>query len=461
MSAHLEDPRRAIPSVDRLLASDAFRQLLTSVPRSHVVAALQNVQETVRADLAHGTVATHDAGWYANAVEAELARQQQPSLRPVINATGVVLHTNLGRAPLAAEALQAMVRVAEGYANLEYDVAEGRRGSRYVHCEALLCALTGAQAALVVNNNAAALVLALGTIASGRHVIVSRGELVEIGGGFRVPEIVARSGARLLEVGATNRTGASDYERAIDRNAAAILKVHRSNFQQRGFVDDVDVDTLAPIAHRARLPLVHDLGSGLLLDPPPALLADEPTPQRALASGADIVAISGDKLLGGPQAGILLGRADLIDAMRRNPLCRAFRVDKLTLAALEATLALYRDPSVAQERVPVLRMITAEPASLEQRAQAIAAQLAAAGVRASVIRADGAVGGGALPEVRLPGWAIALDPTGSATEAELMLRRGSPPVVALVREGRLLLDVRTVRPEEDVALINAVSALAP
>ena len=460
MSGDLEDPRRSIPSIDRLLASGTFQHLLTSVPRSHVVAALQNVQEAVRAELAQGVCVTHDAGWYVSAVEAELARRQQPSLRPVINATGVVLHTNLGRAPLAAEALDAMMHVAAGYANLEYDIVEGHRGSRYVHCESPLCELTGAEAALVVNNNAAALVLALSTIASGRNVIVSRGELVEIGGGFRVPEIVARSGARLLEVGATNRTRPDDYERAIDRKAAAVLKVHRSNFQQSGFVDDVDVDALAAIAHRAGLPLVHDLGSGLLLDPPPAFLADELTPQRALAGGADVVAISGDKLLGGPQAGILLGRADLIDAMRRNPLCRAFRVDKLTLAALEATLMLYRDPSVAQERVPVLRMITAEPAWLEQRAQAIATQLAAAGIRASVIPADGAVGGGALPELRLPGWAIALDLTGSVSEAERMLRSGSPPVVALVREGRLLLDVRTVGPEEDVAMINAVSALA-
>jgi L-seryl-tRNA(Ser) seleniumtransferase len=461
MSAHLEDPRRSVPSVDRLLASSAFARLLQAAPRSRVVAALQAVQDGVRARIAAGESVAADAEWYANEVHNELARVDQPSLRRVINATGVVLHTNLGRAPLATEAIQAMQRVAAGYTNLEYDVEQGRRGSRYAHCESLLCELTGAQAALVVNNNAAALVLALSTIGAGRGVLVSRGELVEIGGEFRVPEIVARSGARLVEVGATNRTRRQDYERALDRRIAALLKVHRSNFRMDGFVEEAHVAELASLAHAAGVLLVHDLGSGLLLEPPPPILAGEPTPQRALAAGADIVAISGDKLLGGPQAGVLLGRADLIDAMRRNPLCRALRVDKLTLAALEATLALYRDPQQAQERVPVLRMITAEPAVLEQRARAIAAQLGAARIQADTLPSQGAVGGGALPDLRLPGFAVAIETGLPAAQAEARLRAGTPPVVALVRDGRVLLDVRTVAGDEEAALVEAVGGLRP
>ncbi len=459
MSAHLEDPRRSIPSIDRLLSSDAFQPLLSAASRARVVAALQAVQDGVRSRLAAGAHDAPDEAWYAGAVEAELERRARPSLRPRINATGVVLHTNLGRAPLAAEAIDAMVRVAAGYANLEYDVAQGRRGSRYVHCEELLRELTGAEAALVVNNNAAALVLALNTIASGRGVVVSRGELVEIGGGFRVPEIIARSGARPVETGATNRTRAQDYERALGRGVAALLKVHRSNFHMSGFVEEASLAELAPIARRAGLPLVHDLGSGLLLEPPPAVLAGEPTPQRSLAEGADVVAFSGDKLLGGPQAGVLVGRADLIDAMRRNPLCRALRVDKLTLAALEATLALYRDPLHALEQVPVLRMITAPADELKRRADAIAAQIHACGITTRVLPADGAVGGGALPDVCLPGFAVAIEADLPAAGMESRLRAGSPAVVALVRDGRLLLDVRTVRQEEEGALVEAVCAL--
>lgn len=457
----MRDPRWSIPSVDRLLTSDAFAPLLAAEPRARVVAALQAVQDEVRARMAAGDADAPDEGWYAAAVGLELARSAQPSLRPVINASGVVLHTNLGRAPLAAEAIEAMARVAAGYANLEYDIGQGGRGSRYAHCEALLCELTGAEAALVVNNNAAALVLALGTLAAGRRVPVSRGELVEIGGGFRVPEIMAQSGARLVEVGTTNRTRAKDYERVMDSDVGAILKVHRSNFHMSGFVEEASVADLAAIADEAGVPLLHDLGSGLLLEPAPAVLAGEPTPQRVLADGADVVAFSGDKLLGGPQAGVLLGRGDLVDAMRRDPLCRAMRVDKLTLAALEATLALYRDPQHAQERVPVLRMITAAAASLEQRAHAIAMQLGVAGVAARVVPAEGAVGAGSLPELRLPGYAVAIEAGRPAAEAEAMLRAGTMPVVALVRDGRVLLDVRTVRPEEEGALIEAVRALRP
>ncbi len=461
MSASLDDPRRSIPSIDRLLGSDAFAPLLRAAPRARIVAALQRVQDEVRAQLATPSeAAAHDDAWYAGAVETLLAHAAQRSLRPVINATGVVLHTNLGRAPLAAEAIDAMAAVAGGYANLEYDVGQGRRGSRYDHCAALLCELTGAEAALVVNNNAAALVLALGTLAAGRAVVVSRGELVEIGGTFRVPEIIARSGARLHEVGATNRTRLADYQRALGPAAAAVLKVHRSNFRMSGFVEEVALPELARLTRAAGVPLVYDLGSGLLLEPARlGLRVDEPTPADALTAGADVVVISGDKLLGGPQAGILLGRAPLIAAMREDPLCRALRVDKLTLAALEATLALYRDPERALQRIPTLRMLGETAPVLRARADALVERLAASGVRAEVVPSDGAVGGGALPDVRLPGWAVALEAPEGAARLDAHLRAATPPVVAVVRDGRVLLDLRTVAPGQDEQLAALVANL--
>jgi L-seryl-tRNA(Ser) seleniumtransferase len=298
-----------------------------------------------------------------------------------VNATGVVLHTNLGRAPLAAAAVEAMVAAAQDYTNLEYDLERGERGSRYVHCASLLAELTGADAALVVNNAAAALVLALNTLARGRGVLVSRGELVEIGGGFRIPEMLERSGARLVEVGATNRTRMGDYERAFDEeDVGTILKVHRSNFRITGFTEEATLAQLAELARARNVPLVHDLGSGLMLEAATLGLADEPLPHDSLAAGSDLVTFSGDKLLGGPQAGLVVGSADLVAQMRANPLCRALRVDKVTLAGLEATLRLYRDPEQAREEIPVLRMLAEEPAAVQTRAAAAAAALAALGV---------------------------------------------------------------------------------
>ncbi len=452
----MDDPRRSIPSIDRLLASDAFATLLQTTPRTRVMALLQDVQQHVRTVMASGEMqeAPHGDAWYATAVRTALLRSERASLQPVINATGVVLHTNLGRAPLAPDALAAIARAAAGYTNLEYDIEHGERGSRYRHCAALLCELTGAEDALVVNNNAAALVLAASTLAADRDVLVSRGELVEIGGGFRVPEVLARSGARLHEVGATNRTRIEDYERALGGTVGAVLKVHRSNFRMSGFVEETDVESLATLARRAGVPLLYDLGSGLLVDPSLLGLPPEPIARAALAQGADVVAISGDKLLGGPQAGILLGRASLIAAMRRNPLCRAVRVDKLTLAALEATLALYRDPLTAIERIPVLRMIAMTPQDLRARADRLAATLAADAIGVDVVEADGAVGGGAFPETRLPGFALALAGIAGAARLDELLRAGTPPIVGRIREDRLLLDPRTIPVESD-ALVAA------
>jgi L-seryl-tRNA(Ser) seleniumtransferase len=378
----------------------------------------------------------------------------------VINATGVVLHTNLGRAPLAAAAREAMTRAALGYDNLEMDLETGRRGSRYGHCTELLVELTGAPAALVVNNAAAALLLALNSFARGRGVVVSRGELVEIGGGFRIPEILERSGARLVEVGSTNRTRARDYAEALaSSEVAAILKVHRSNFRMSGFTEEAPLAELSALAREAGLPLLHDLGSGLFADPAELGLPSEPRARDALAEGADLVVVSGDKLLGGPQAGLVIGQERLVNAMRSNPLCRALRVDKVTLAGLEATLRLYRDPQRALAEIPTLRMLRESPEVLRARAEALMARLTTVGVAGCAVEPHaGAVGGGTYPDVALPSWAVALPGDTGAEALAGLLRRGDPPVVGRIESDRVLLDLRTVAPEEEDALVGCVGA---
>ncbi|MEJ2204713.1 MAG: L-seryl-tRNA(Sec) selenium transferase [Gemmatimonadota bacterium] len=408
------DPRRMIPSIDGLLASQAFARVVRDHPRGRVVHHLRTLQEELRRRISDGEEPSEVASqaWWARAVEERLATEDLPSLHPVINATGVVLHTNLGRAPLAAEALEAMTRAGRGYSNLEYDLREGRRGSRYVHCADLLAELAEAEAGLVVNNAAAALMLALNTVARGRGVVVSRGELVEIGGGFRIPEILERSGARLVEVGSTNRTRTSDYaEVALEQDVAAFLKVHRSNFRMTGFTEDAPLEALAELGRTHGLPLLFDLGSGLFVDPATLGLPPEPRPLDALAQGADLVVVSGDKLFGGPQAGIAVGRKTLIEAMRANPLCRALRVDKATLAGLEATARLYRDPVRALERIPTLRMGS---------------------------------------------WGVVLSASGGPHRLAAALRMGDPPVVARIEDDRLVLDVRTVDPAELETLVDRI-----
>ena len=455
------DPRRAIPAVEGLLAGPAFGDLLSEVPRDRVLAATRAVQDRLRALL--GTGHEQPAGlaepeWWAGEVRAELARWRTSSLVPLINATGVVLHTNLGRAPLPALALTALAETAAGYCNLEYDLEAGGRGSRYDHCVAQLRRLTGAEDALVVNNNAAALVLALNTIALGREAIISRGELVEIGGEFRVSEIMARSGARMVEVGATNRTHRRDYAAAIGDATALLLKVHRSNFRLSGFVADVPPPVLAGLAHEHGLPLLHDLGSGLLLPADTLGLPPEPTVSDALAQGADLVTASGDKLLGGPQAGLLCGRADLVAACRANPLCRALRVDKLTLAVLAATLALYLDPDVAAREIPVLRMLSLPLGSIATRAESIADNLRRRGIPAETSDAVSQVGGGALPDAHLPTRVVALRHPRGAAALERALRQGSPRIIARIQDERVFLDPRTVPEPIDDALADAVAA---
>ncbi len=412
---------RDLPSVDRLLDDPR----LAVEPHELTVAAARSVLDRARDEIRAGG----DPGDLVELTLAALAAARQSSLRRVLNGTGVIVHTNLGRAPLPEAAIARAIEVGGGYSNLEYDLERGSRGSRQDHLASILERLTGAQAALVVNNNAAAVLLALAALAEGREVLVSRGELIEIGDGFRIPDVLARSGARLVEVGTTNRTRAQDYERAIGAETAVLLRVHQSNFRVVGFTELPALGELSQIAKGAGLPLVDDLGSGALVP-----LGDEPTAKGSLAAGADLVCFSGDKLLGGPQAGIVVGRADLVERLRRHPLQRALRADKLTLAALEGTLALYLDPERARREIPVLRMLEAPLEAVRARAARLA-QLTGGTVEETVAR----VGGGALPLTELPSFACALDDALAEP-----LRRGDPPVVGVVRDGKLLLDCRTL-----------------
>ncbi len=449
----MTDARRTLPSVSALLESAGVRALLATTPRTLVVSAVRDVVRMARGDLS--AAPADDAAWTAS-VAAHVSTAARPSLRRVINATGIVLHTNLGRAPLPAVALEAMTRVASGYSNLEYDLDAGARGSRYTHCASLLCELTGAEDALVVNNCAGALVLALNALSPNRDALLSRGELVEIGGSFRVHDIMSRSGARLREVGATNRTHLADYRDAIGADTGAIMKVHRSNFAIEGFVTEVSVRELAPLAREHDLPIIHDLGSGLLMSLADIGLQGEPTAREALDAGATVVVMSGDKLLGGPQAGLIVGATRYIAAMRKNPLARSYRVDKLTLAALEATLALYRDPIVAHRDIPTLALLGAPLATIRARAERAAALLAQDGIACAIVDSTSSVGAGAFPLTRLPSVAITLD--GSAERWSAALRAGEPAVVGRVHDGQLYVDFRAIPDAMVDTLVHAVRA---
>jgi L-seryl-tRNA(Ser) seleniumtransferase len=373
----------------------------------------------------------------------QLRAVRAPALRGVLNATGVIVHTNLGRAPLPEAATERVAATARGYSNLELDLDSGTRGSRQDHVAGILRRLTGAEAAIVVNNNAAAMLLALAALAEGREVLVSRGELIEIGDGFRIPDVLARSGASLVEVGTTNRTSAADYERAATAETALLLRVHQSNFRVVGFAEQPSLGDLAAVSRRLGVPLLDDLGSGALLDIP-----DEPTIREALAGGADLVCFSGDKLLGGPQAGVVAGRAELVEQLRRHPLHRALRIDKLGLAALEGTLLLYLEPDRALREVPVLRMLHEEPSTVRARAERLAAAVGGE-LEETVSR----IGGGALPLAELPSFACAVEESLARP-----LRSGEPPVVGIVRDGRLLLDCRTLTDGEVDLVAAAVRA---
>ena len=429
---------RSLPAVHELAAA-------IDAPHGLAVAAARAAIEERRAAVLGGSTDDVDLVARARELLEELAR---PSLRRVINATGVILHTNLGRAPLAASAREAVTRAAEGYSNLELDLASGERGSRHSHVEGLMRELTGAEAAIVVNNGAAAVLLSAAALAGpGRAIVVARGQLVEIGGGFRIPEVIAQSGARMLEVGTTNRTRLSDYERALHAHddVGAIMRVHQSNFRTIGFVEDVPVGALCELG----VPVIDDVGSGWVGG---AVAVEEPAVADSVAAGAALVCCSGDKLLGGPQAGLIVGRQDAVAAARRHPLARAMRIDKLSLAALEATLRLYRDPQRALSEIPTLAMLAADEFTLSARAQELARAI---GDRARVIRAVARVGGGTLPLLELEGPAVALE--GEPEALARVLRANEPPVIGRIHAGQLLLDPRTLTDEEVPMVARAVA----
>jgi L-seryl-tRNA(Ser) seleniumtransferase len=437
--------------VDSLISGDAGKALAERYGRSAALDALRDALKDARENLReNGGIAVSYTS-LIDAAAARLHRRFSPTLRPVINATGIIIHTNLGRAPLSDDAQHAIVEAAAHYSTLEYQLETGKRGSRLVHAEAVLSEVTGAEGALVVNNNAAALVLLLSALANGREVIISRGQLVEIGGGFRVPEVMEQSGAILREVGTTNRTRAADYERAITPETALLMRAHASNFKQVGFTESAPLAQMAQIAHKHGLLLVDDLGSGALLDTAQFGLEHEPTAQESVAAGADLVCFSGDKLLGGPQAGILIGRKALVEKLKRHPLARAIRADKLCLAALTATLNHYRKGE-ALAKIPVWRMIARPLAEIETAAREWAAAI---GETAAIIAGESAVGGGSLPGSTLPTALLALNvPDVEAFTARL--RAADPPVIARIADGRVLFDPRTVLPGQEGQLVEII-----
>ena len=452
------DPR-LIPSIEQLRQRGAVQRLETRYGREATVQALREEAAALRRQLAADEVEVRDAADAAERIEAHLAPRLDaalsPSLRPVINASGVIVHTNLGRAPLSPAAIDRVAAVARGYTNLEYDLAAGRRGSRAVHASTLLARLTGAEDAVVVNNNAAAVLLTLAALAAGREVVISRGELVEIGGGFRVPDVLRQSGALLREVGTTNRTRAADYAAAIGDRTAVLLRVHPSNFRIEGFTERPTLAEIASLGERSRIPVVEDLGSGCLNAI--AGIDAEPTVRESIAAGVAVCTFSGDKLLGGPQAGVIAGRRAELDRVRSHPLMRALRVDKLAYAALEATL-IDHATGRAGDTVPVVRMIETPLDDLEARAEALGARLAdAQGLTVSIAATEATVGGGSTPGVTLRSRALAVEVPGcSATALAALLRTGIPPVIGRIIDDRLLLDLRTVHATEDDDLADAI-----
>ena len=447
-------PFSSLPSVDRVISDERVQRLMESFSR-------EAVADLVRAELDQARRAIADGGGttsfdeLVHTVEESASARWRPWPGPVINATGVILHTNLGRSPLSAESIEAVHRAAAGYSDLELDLGAGTRGSRQAHAAGLLSQLTGAEAALTVNNNASAVMLGLAAVASGKEVIVSRGEAVEIGGGFRIPDVLRQSGATLIEVGTTNRTYARDYESALGENTGAILSVHASNFRVTGFTHSPKIGELVELGRRHGVPVLHDLGSGCLLDTARLGLAHEPMPQESVDAGVGLAFFSGDKLLGGPQAGIIVGASELVAAVSRHPLARAVRIDKLSLAGLVATL-LHYVKGEADQKVPIWRMVAMPADEIEARAATWRKFL---NDRASLIEGLSTIGGGSLPGETIPTWLLSLDSQGiegGPDELARRLRLGDPPVVGRIEDDRLLLDPRTVLPEEDDALVRVV-----
>jgi len=461
-----KDLFKKIPGVDRLLNSPFLSEILPKYPRSLVLKVVHQVLEGIRNDIKSGQGFQEPLSLdrVSHLVTEKLAILNRPSLTPVINATGVVVHTNLGRSVLPERALAKFRPLAGGYSNLEYDLERGERGSRYSHVEGILKEITGAEAGTVVNNNAAAVLVALDTLARGREVVVSRGQLVEIGGSFRIPEVMKRSGARMVEVGTTNKTHLRDYEEVIGPDTSLLLKVHKSNYHLIGFTQDVDTAELVALAHKHNLPVMEDLGSGCFVDFSKYGLVKEPTVQDVLSQGVDLVTFSGDKLLGGPQAGIILGKKPLVEAIRKNQLSRALRIDKLTLLALEETLRIYRDESAAVKEIPTLQMILVPYDQLKTKARRLARMIGKLDTENfSLHLADGTskVGGGALPLLVIPTCLIALVPGRlSANTMEQKLRDCDPPIISRVEKDQVLLDVRTIQGDELKTVAQAIRRIA-
>jgi L-seryl-tRNA(Ser) seleniumtransferase len=447
------DQLRLLPSVDELLQDHTLREFEQKYGHTVVVEAIRAGLDAARAAIRAGNEAPMPALLLDDIGELIL-RATRPTLVRVINATGVVLHTNLGRAPLSEDARRAMQEAALSYTNLEYDLDAGERGSRYVHAEELLKRLTGAEAALVLNNNAAAVMFILRAFAEGKEVVISRGQLVEIGGGFRVPDVLRQSGARMVEVGTTNRTRVEDYANGITENTSLLLRVHTSNFRIVGFTAGVSLERLSALGHERGLLVADDLGSGALVDTAAFGLAHEPMPQESLHAGADLVSFSGDKLLGGPQAGIVAGKKELVERLKKHPMARALRVDKITLAGLQATLLHYLK-NEATRKIPVWQMIAATPQALEARAAAWAERWKKLGLGASVVDTQSTVGGGSLPGETLPTRAVALEMPSPDTFAA-RLRQNYPPIVARIEEQRIIIDPRTILPQDEELLLAGV-----
>ena len=453
----MNDSFRALPSVEELLQNHTLRGYERKVGRAVVLDAVRASLDAARADIRAGRAAPMPA-LLLDAITERIEQAVRPTLTRVINATGVILHTNLGRAPLSQDALAAIQDAASSYSNLEYDLDAGERGSRYTHAEELIKKLTGAEAALVVNNNAAAVMFVLRAFAENKEVIVSRGQLVEIGGGFRVPDVLSQSGARMVEVGTTNRTRVADFENALTPNTALLLRVHPSNFRVIGFTEEVALEEMSALGRKHNLLVVDDLGSGALVETSVYGLAHEPMPQGSLRAGADLVAFSGDKLLGGPQAGIIVGKKEFVAKLKKHPLARALRVDKLTLAALQATLLHYLK-NEAPQKIPVWQMISAKTDALEKRAREWCERWKRFGLEVEVMETNSTVGGGSLPGETLPTRAVALNV--SAPDAFVAkLRANVPPIIARIENNRVVIDPRTVLPHDENALLEGVERAA-
>ncbi len=458
MGSDIQDLLRKLPGVDRVLLS-VQRLAQDDWPLDLITNEIHLQIAELRSRLLKKEITVVPSiDILTQAVLSELHQFQSSSLKPVINATGILLHTNLGRAPLAKEALEQIQRVASGYSNLEINLSNGRRGSRHSHVEDLLCRLSGAESAMVVNNNAGAVLLALTALAKGKEAIVSRGELVEIGGSFRIPEVMEAGGVVLREVGSSNRTHLRDYQRAINDQSALLLKVHTSNYKIVGFTSSIEASELVSLAREAGLPLVEDLGSGLLRRLPGSSIPEEPTISEAIANGVDLLTCSGDKLLGGPQAGLVFGRKDLIEKLRSHPLARALRIDKLSLAALEATLRLYLTGK--ENHVPLMAYFAVSQQELKERSHALMRQLDLPGLKVEISVSAAMVGGGAMPDAELPGPVIALQPeTLTLDQLSAALRRNEPALVARIHEDRLLLNLRTVDPSDDQLIVEIFKTL--